>query len=419
MIEITIFTLILIFLTLASGYFSGSETALFSLSPMRIKAYSTSDDPRKKLIAHLLSQPRDLLVTVFMLNTLVNILLQNTASHIFGHEAGWGLKVGVPLFITLFLGEIIPKNYCMINNTSVSQLVAPSISFFHNTLGKIRKWTVAVTNPVSRLMFFYLKKEKSISRDEMEHVLKTSEKHGVLHPDEAKLVWGYLNFQESTVKEIMVPKEDILFYEIEEPLSKLIHLFVDQECSRIPVCEGSIDNILGIITAKQFFLHGHKLTSGQDIRRLLFKPHFVPETTQARALLRQLDEVHRVIALVVDEYGSISGLVTREDIAELVIGEITDRRDQKPLYTVSGTNEIIASGKLELAEFNRIFEVELTSPLGMISIGGWLIEQMGDIPKGGTTYKTDDFLFQVLAADLNRIRRLYVRKLIKKTKNNK
>lgn len=411
MIEIILLTTFLIILTLFSGFFSGSETALFSLSPMRVKTYHSDLDPRKRLIAALLHRPRDLLVTVFMLNTLVNILLQNASSRMFGAEAGWGLKVGVPLFITLFLGEIIPKNICMQHNVSISYYVVPYVNFFHRMLASVRKITIAITHPISRVMFFFLKREASISRDEMKHVLITSEKHGVLHPDEATLVWGYLKLQDATVKEIQAPREDVLHYEVSEPLSKLTHLFVDQECSRIPVCRENMDHVLGIITAKQFFLYGHEISRGEEIERLLQKPFYVPETTPARTVMRQFNEMNEVIALVVDEYGSISGLVTREDIAELVVGEITDRRDLKPLFTKSGKNEIIASGKLELAEFNKIFNVELTSPTNMVTIGGWLTEQMGVIPKGGTTFEANNFLFQVLAADPNRIRRLYIRKL--------
>lgn len=409
--ETIIFIIILSFLTLASAFCSGSEAALFSLSPMQIKAYRFDSDPRKKLIASLLHHPSDLLVTVFMLNTLVNILLQNVASDYFGEDASWGLKVGIPLIITLFLGEIIPKDLCLKNNVRMSYFVAPLINFFHQLLRQVRKITIAITLPISRIIFFYLKKEENISQHELSHVLKTSEQHGVLHPEEAKLVWGYLELQDSVVKEIMCPKEDVLFYEISEPLSKLIHLFVDQECSRIPVCKGDLDQILGVITAKNFFLCPDELFSGEDLLKILEKPFYIPETTPVRVLLQKFDETQLVIALVVDEYGTITGLVSQEDIAEVVIGEITDRRDINPLFTRAGKEEIIASGKLEIEEFNNIFSVELSNPSNMITIGGWLIDKLGEIPKGGSSFQMDGFLFQILAADPNRIRRLYIRKV--------
>jgi CBS domain containing-hemolysin-like protein len=411
--------LILLVLTLASAYFSSAETALFSLSSTKIKAYQYNADPRKRLISKLVLQPRDLLVTIFMLNTLVNILIQNAASSMFGAAAGWGLKVGFPLVLMLVLGEIIPKSIGLQNNLRLSYLFAPSIDFLQNFLRPIRKAIIAVTAPISRFLFFYLRPEESISKEELKHVLKTSQEHGVLHHDEAEFVWGYLSLQDTLVKELMRPRDDILYYDISEPLSKLIYLFVDQECSRLPICDKSIQNIIGILSAKTFFLHRHELTSGNQLIPLLSKPYYVPETTPARILLRRFDEQNEVLAIVVDEYGSVSGLITQEDIIEVVIGEISDLRDVRSLYTQAGKNEIIASSRLELSEFNDLFQVDLTSESNMVTIGGWLIEQLGDIPKSGTKYEAHGFLFQVLAADPNRIRRLYIRKLNQKSPRKK
>lgn len=408
--DIALPVFLLLFLTFCSGYFSASETALFSLSATKIKAFQSNRDPRKRLIAHLVLQPRDLLVTVFMLNTLVNILLQNTASHIFGSSASWLLKVGVPLLLMLLFGEIIPKYIGLQNNVSLAHAFAPVINFLQNLLKPIRRLIIDVTSPISRIMFFFLKKEKSISKEELKHVLKTSQEHGVLNPDEAELVWGYFTLQESKAKELMRPREDILFYDVDESLTKLTHLFVDKKCSRIPVCKGSFDNIIGIINVKQFLQH-RSLQTSEELIPLLQKPYYVPEATPARTLLRRLKEQHEEIALVVDEYGSISGLIAYEDLVEAVVGEISDQRDEQSLYTRAGKDEIIASGRLELSEVNEIFNSNLESENNMLTIGGWLIEQLGDIPKGGTKFEKNNLLFQVLAADPQRIRRLYIRKI--------
>lgn len=287
--EAALFIIALILLTFCSGYFSASETALFSLSAMKVKAYQTDPDPRKRLIANLVLQPRDLLVTVFMLNTLVNILIQNVSSSMFGFEAGWGLKVGFPLVLMLLFGEIFPKYYGLQNNLSLSYWVAPSINYLQKILKPVRRWIIAVTAPISRMMFFFLKKEESISREELQHVLKTSEAHGVLHPDEAELVWGFLNLQDLLVKELMQPREDMNCYDITEPLTKLTHLFTEKKRTRIPVFDKILDNIIGIISAKQFFLHHHEINDPVDLRRWLDKPFYVPENSPAKLLLRRLD----------------------------------------------------------------------------------------------------------------------------------
>ena len=409
--DITVVLLFLVFLVFASAYFSASETALFSLSLAKIKAYQSSSLPRQRLIAKLVLEPRDLLVTVFMLNTLVNILVQNTTSHIFGQEASWTLKVGVPFILLLMLGEIIPKNIGLQNNVKIANLVAPSINFMQNFIGPLRNLIVTVTAPVSRMMFFYLKNEESISKEEIKHVLEKSEEQGVLQPDEAELVWGYLDLQDATVKGLMRPRNDILYYDINDPLTKLMYLFIDQECSRLPVCDKSLDSVLGILTARQFFLHRRQIKTSNDLTKHLLPPLYIPENTPAKSLVRRFDENNQVLALVVDEYGSISGLITREDIVEQVVGDISDLRDAKSIYTKSGVNEIIASGLLELTEFNEYFKSNLVSKNSMMTIGGWITEQLGEIPKTGTKNEIEGFMFQILAADPNKIRRLYIRKL--------
>lgn len=403
--------IIVLTLILLSGYFSASEAALFSLPATRLKSYQTDSDPRKRLIAKLVLQSRNLLVTIFMLNTLVNILLQNVISSLFGTTASWSLKVGVPLVLTLVFGEIIPKYIGLQNNATFSYYVAPVINFFQNLLKPVRQGVIAITEPISRILFFYLKKEPEISKDEIQHILKTSQEHGVFSAEEGELVSGYLQLQDASVRELMRPREEILYYSMNDALTKLTYLFVDQECSHLPVCLNELDQIVGIIDAKNFFLHRGKIFKAEDLKPLLRKPFYIPESTPARLLLKRFHEQRQRLALVVDEYGSISGLITLKDLVERVIGEIMDPRDQNKLYTKAGNNEIIASGKLELTEFNQIFNVNLKSQFNAITIAGWLMEKLGEIPKVGNKYVIEDFLFQVLASTPNRIQRLYIRKL--------
>lgn len=401
----------LILLISLSAISSSSETALFSLSSMKVKAYAEDPDSRKRLIAKLLVNPRGLLVTILIINILVNILVQNTVSSIFGDFSSWALNIGLPLVLTLIFGEVIPKSVGLANHDKIAYRVAPWIAFLEKILLPIRRALTFITDLVSRCLFFYLKKEEEISTDELKHALKASKQYGVLNADEAELVKGYLNLEESSVKELMRPREEMIFFNIEDPLEKLIHLFVDQECSRIPVCEENIDNVIGIMSSRLFFLHRSMLSTSKDLLPILKKPFFAPESMPAKALLRQLYNRQESLAIIVDEYGSVSGLISLEDLVETVVGEIADRRDEKSRYTRSGEDVIIASGKLELAELEEIFDVPFHSENMMVTLGGWLTEQLGDIPKSGTKYLTNDFLFHVLASDLNRIRRVYIRRL--------
>ncbi len=411
MIEIAFFVIILALLTFASGFFSASETALFSISPMKVKVYRTSEEPIKRLIASLVMNPSDLLVTLLMLNVVTNILIQNLASNIFGDFSGWSLKVGVPLALTLIFGEILPKSIAISNNVQIAHFVSPTISRAQYVLGPLRRLVTTMTQYSSRFLFFFLKKEEGISKDELVHVLDSSEQQGILNPSEADLMEGYLNLKDHTVKELMRSREEIITYQIERPLEDLRDLFIDQECSRIPVIGENIDDMKGMITARCFFLYCTELSSKEALLEHLDKVHYVPETTLARSLLLQMAQKNSVIAMVVDEYGSISGLITLEDLVEVVVGDIDDRRDVQKLYTPAGKNIIIASAKLEISDFEEIFTSTLPNPHNCITVGGWLISELGDIPISGTKHEIEGYLFHVLAAEPNRIRRLYIRKL--------
>jgi CBS domain containing-hemolysin-like protein len=406
--------LLLFILLFFSGFFSASETSLFSLSSLKVKTYKTDVDPRKRLVAHLLASPSDLLVTIIMVNIAVNILIQNVSSSLFGQSSSWLLNVGVPLALTLFLGEVIPKSIGLVNNTRISYRVAPVMSFFQKMLTPLRKAVVSITNVVSRVLFFFLKKEDEISIDELQHALRTSRQYGVLQAEEAELIQGYLALQESTVKERMRPREEVLYFDQSEPLTRLIHLFVDQECSRIPVCKEGLDQIVGVMTCRQFFLHRESIESVSDLDKIIEKPFFVPETVPAKVLLRQFYDRQESFAIVVDEYGSVSGIIALEDLVETVIGEIADRRDEKNLFTISGDDVIIASGKMELSDLEKLFDIPFVSKNNMVTVGGYLTEKMGDIPKSGSKLITDDCLFHVLAAEPTRVRRVYIRRLKKR-----
>jgi CBS domain containing-hemolysin-like protein len=405
--------LCLVGLILLSASLSASETALFSLSSLQLKHYKKSPNRRLQLISRLMERPRDVLVTILMLNVLANILVQNTVSSLFDAVPSWAVKVGLPLALTLIFGEVLPKSIAMPNNVQVAYKAAPWISNMARFLGPVRRKLTSATSWISRVLFLFLKEEEEISADELKHVLKTSQESGVLLEEECRLISGALDLQETLVKERMRPRQEMLYYDIQEPLSALLHLLIDQQTTRVPVCDGTLENMLGILSTRGFFLARPQIQSSKDLLPILTKPMYIPETTKAFNLLKTLRERKASLALVVDEYGSISGLITQEDLIEGVVGEISDRRDPKRPFSRSGNDVIIASGKLELSEFKEIFGIELESKENVVTLGGWLTEQLGDIPQTGTQYATDQFLFYVLAAEPNRVRRIYVRKLVK------
>lgn len=402
---------VLLFLLSASAFFSASETALFSLSSLQLKHYRKSKNTRLELISHLMERPRDVLVTILMLNVLANILVQNTVSSLFDQYSGWGLKVGLPLALTLVFSELLPKSLAMPNNKGISMRAAPWIAKCSRWLGPVRTGLTKCANGISRVFFLVLQEDEEISPDELKHVLTTSEKSGVLLPQESQMIGGAIDLEETPVSVLLRPREEIVYYDLQDPLSDLVQLFADQHITRIPVCDGDLEEIKGVLSATIFFLEQPNILESRQLIPLLSKPYFVPETSKAFQVFKVMREKSAQIAIVVDEYGIISGLITQEDLIEKVVGEIADRRDEKRLYTRSSDDIIIASGKMEISEFQEIFGIPLISKEHSVTLGGWLIEQLGSIPQTGTQYATDDFLFYVLAAEPNRVRRIYVRRL--------
>jgi putative hemolysin len=407
----TLSGLLLILFTIASSFFSLAFIALFSLSATEVKLYAQDEDPSKRQVWKLLSKPRDLLVTLLFYDITANILIQNMAANLFGSSASWYLIVGVPLALTLIIGEIMPKTLALPFNTFLAYRIAPIVIVLHKILGPIRLMITKLTTHLAGILFFFLKKDKEISHEELRVLLRSSETYGILSREEAKLVDGYLSLTDITVKERMRPRHEIIYFDLEEPLSKLAYLFSEKQCSRVPVCHDGLQNILGILSATRFFLNSNAIQESKDIVPFLKKPYYVPETIFARTLLHHFFHRKEEMGIVVDEYSSITGLITQEDLFEIVVGEIVDQRDEKVRYTPAGQDVIIASGKLDLSEFEELFNVQLPSENNMVTLGGWLTEQIGDIPKSGTKYIWKGFLFQVLAADPNRVRRVYVRRL--------
>jgi putative hemolysin len=402
--------LVLVLLTLLSALFSGSETALFSVSPMTLRSFERDANPRRQLVAQLMKHPRQLLVTLMMGNVTVNTLIQNSCSSLAGPSGGWMMKVGLPLALTLLVGEIVPKAIALPYHRTLALLVIHPVRWLYRAMAPVRRILVAITNPVSRVMFFFLTKEPPLSPAEIEHAIQASADTGVLSADEQLFFNGMLRLREATVREVMRPRDEILFYDLSEPLSQLVHLFVEQETSQVPVCQGGLEKILGILSVQSFFLEQTRIRQPEDLAPLLRPPIYLPELTSARIALSQLRQQQETLALVVDEYGILSGLITQEDLMETVVGEIADRRDEKARYSWIDDETLVASGKMELVELQQLMNVILHNPHRLVTVGGWLSDQLGQIPAVGSRHRVGPLLFQVLASDPQRIRRLHIRK---------
>jgi len=405
--------LALLFLLLTSALLSASETAFFSLSQSTLESYERSTEGRKKLIALLLTKPRELLVTIMMLDIFCNILVQNTVSGIFGRYGNLFIKVGIPLFLTLFLGEIIPKAIALPNNRAIAYKLAPLLAFFSRILGPLRLFLTKFTNYVSHFFFFFLKKEKKFTENELQTILALSKEKQILDKDEYALTSGFLKLKNSLVKEHMQTKEEILFYDINTPITDLLQLFVEKQQIKVPVCDKEIDNLLGVISAKRFFFYQDKITSEPMLKMFLTSPFFIPEATNGWLALQQMREKNESLAIVVNEYGNICGLLTDKELIKTVIGEFIDPFAKDKKYTYCNSDVIIANSKLPLDEFEQLFNIKLPRTTAT-TLGGWLMEQTQTIPQPGEKFSFHGFIFYILFSSPNKVKKIYVQKIVRR-----
>ena len=406
-----VFILVLVFLIILSGLLSGSETALFSLSKMKISIFKNSKNRREQIVYELVSNPKELLVTILVLNIGVNIAVQNIVANMFEVGSSWLIVVGVPLILTLLFGEIIPKSIAISRNVDLSIKVAPVMLCARVMLKPIRKIFIFISTGIFKVFAIFFRSSEEISLNELKHALVTSRDVGILTADEAKLINGSLKIDELLVKEIMIPRSEILYYDIEKPLSQLIEIFVKKECSRIPITHGDIENVIGVMTADLYFLHSNEIITGNDIVKFCKQPVFVPETLSARQLFSSLQDSKSTMSLIVDEYGSVCGLVTKEDIVEIIIGQIEDKSYEKPMYVRHEKDVVIFNGRAEIDVVNELFDVNLESENNMVTLGGWLTEKIGDIPKNGMKYISNNLLFHILSSTPQKVSKIYVRKI--------
>ena len=410
----TLLIIILALLLFSSAFFSASETALFSLSSSKQQIYEVSDQKGKRAAGELLRAPKSLLITLLMMNIAVNLAVQNITSSIFGESPSFWWTVALPFLLTLLFGEILPKTVAISKNERVATWVAPFLLFFSKVLTPIRKVILWIAGGVSFVVSFLLKKDTEVTKEELRHAVISSKASGLLSKDETNLLLGSLRLSQMHVKEVQCPRQNIFYHDVFGPISKLKKLFEEKHLSKIPVVDKEIDKVLGTVHAKSFFKSHHAIAEPKDVQKILEPPYFVPESMLSRTLLAHFDEKKLEIAYVVDEYGGISGLVTREDLVEIVVGQIKDVREEKTLFTKQGEDVIICSGKYELNDLEAMFEVEIERKAQETTVGGHLLEILGDIPKSGYKVEEKGLLFHVLLATESKVSRVYIKNVGKK-----
>ncbi len=413
MISTALLSLLLLLLLASSAFFSSSETALFSLSPSKRNTFKLSKHKGKQAAALLLEKPKSLLVTLLILNVTVNLGVQNVISTIVGTTSNVLLTVAIPFVLTLIFGEILPKTIAVTKDEAIASKVSRTLHLFGWILSPIRFVLLKITKFGGVVAAFFLKKDSEITKEEIKHAVISFKETGLMTKDEIKLLLGSLKLSEVQVKEVKCQRQNIFFHDIHNSPQKLRDLFSKKRLSKIPVVDRDIDHVIGIVNATDFFSNNHRIHEAKDLYEIMEKPFFVPESMLARTLLAYFDDKKTEIAMLVDEYGGISGLITREDLVEIVVGQIKDGREEKTLFTRQGEDVIICSGKYELHDLEAIFEIEIERIGQETTVGGYLLEILGDIPKSGYKVTKGGLMFHVLLATEAKVSRVYIKHLKK------
>jgi len=402
-------------LLFVSGFASGSEIAFFSLSPNDLNELDVEKSAADAKIAQLREESERTLATILITNNLVNVTIIMLFGYFFNHAIDFGsawwlefLFMTVLLtFLLLLFGEIMPKVYATKNPLQFCRAAVGGIFFFRRLFYPIASIVVSSGRLTERVM---QKENQTLSVDDLEQALELTDKDDI--KEEKRMLEGIVRFGDETVKEVMTSRQDVIDLDYKASYQEVLQCVVDNNYSRIPVYQESQDNIRGILYIKDLLPH---LSKGKNFawQSLIRPPYFVPETKKIDDLLREFQENKVHIAIVVDEFGGTSGIVTLEDILEEIVGEINDEYDEdEKSYVRINSNTYVFEGKTLLSDFYRIMKLddELFAEVegDADTIAGLLLEIKGDFPKLHEKIDFQNFTFEILEMEERRISKVKV-----------
>lgn len=413
---VVIAILITIVLLGLSAFASASEIAYFSLSPSDLSELSEERTEQDKAINMLRDDSERTLATVLITNNFVNVTIIMLCNYIFtslvyfGEKAYWlqFLIVTVLLtFLLLLFGEIIPKVYSREEPLAFCRRSVSGILFFRRLFWVFESILLRSGFLASKVI---KNDQQMLSVDELEHALELTDKNDI--KEEQKMLQGIVRFGDETVREVMTSRQDIVALNINSPFSDVLKSIVENNYSRIPVYQNNDDNIKGVLYIKDLLPHLAKPTSFKW-QTLMRPPHFVPETKRLDDMMKDFKENKVHIAIVVDEFGGTSGLITLEDILEEIVGEINDEYDEEDTsYSKLNYNTYVFDGKTLLSDVTKILEVEddyFSEIEGDAdSLAGLLLEIKGDFPTMHERIEYRNFMFEILKVDGRRISKVKI-----------
>ncbi len=384
-------SIIIVVLILLSGFFSGTETAFSCANKIKLKSFAALGKRNAKAVSDFADKNYDKLVTTILIgNNIVNLTASGLAVILFERLlTGTGIdhttiSTIVMTVVVLIIGEITPKYLASVYPEKFCFIFYPLMQLFYWVLIPVRcvfdgfKWLLA--------KIFRLKKDDSITDEELMSLVDEAEEDGTLKEDESELVRSALEFDDQKVEDILVPRVNVIAANIHSSMDEICEVFRKHGYSRIPIYEETIDHIVGLIHERDFFLA--YLKGEKSVKSILQEVVFTTEYTRISTLLRQLQKEKVHMAVVSDEYGGVVGIVTLEDVLEELVGDIWDEHDEEEvLYGSISDNEYWVDGKMNLDEFFDLYDMEKDDEaFEAVTVGGWVTEECGGIPPVGETF---------------------------------
>lgn len=407
-----VFQLSLLFvLVLLSGCFSSSETALTALTKLKIKRLLRKKGERAKSLLHWQNDPDSLLTTILIGNNLVNIAASSLATALaiqMGIRHGVTVVIIVMTVLILVFGEVVPKTLARRNAERLGLLVSPVLNFLAKVLTPVNRLLIGISKGIIRLSpGNSLSSDEAITTEHFHALIDLGEEEGVVQGEQAAMFEGVLDLANTTVEQIMTPRTDICWIDSEATMEEALKCAIESGYSRIPVATGEVDEIVGILYVKDLlFLNG---TPPRTIQEVMRPAMFVLETKSISALFKLFREEHVHIAIIVDEYGGVSGLVTLEDLLEEIVGQISDEHDKERRdIEMLENGDLLVSARIRLKSIERILKVSLPGNRNA-NLNTVILERLGCVPQEGDQIVFGPVVFIVSKVENNRIENVRVR----------
>ncbi|WP_286155155.1 HlyC/CorC family transporter [Faecalibaculum rodentium] len=396
----------MVILLLLSGFFSSAETSLVAVSRIRIRTLAEEGNHRAKLLLSIFAHEDKMLSAILIGNNLVNTWLASTAATLASGFGGAAVSIAtfVITFLILVFGEITPKTMATQNAERLALLYAPVITLLMKLLTPVIWFINLFSSLILRL--FGISRESagpSMTESELRTIVDVSHEEGVIQSDEKQLLNNVFDFGDARAKEVMVPRVHVVMAEAGSTYKDLLSLFRQEQFTRIPIYEDSVDNIIGLVNMKDLLLLDDP--SQFDLKAMLRKPYFTVENKKVSDLLMEMKNSTVNMAIVLDEYGELSGIITVEDIIEEIVGEVHDEYDAHEAENIRkvGNRTWVVKGYLSLHDINDELGLNLDSE-DFDSIGGLMIDAIGRLPKlGDQVTLPDGVTLQVTKTQKNRI----------------